>query len=225
MEIRDGCMYHDDKLLAKCDALIADSKELSSLTESQGVVHISTPHRIDLLFCAGEKIVGVECKKPEDFINSWQGRRLARQVKTMLAECDVSVIAVKGVLSTAKPYRPVNWERIWMEVVGWQMAGVLVLEVPESDGGVLRYMAGLKQIISSTNPSARALAGSDMRVSRERRPGWLLRRIPTIGPAASNKLMDNFNTVSNVLGATDRQLHKAGLNRNQVAEIRKALNE
>tara|TARA_R110000824_G_scaffold396640_3_gene598377 strand:+ start:3927 stop:4604 length:678 start_codon:yes stop_codon:yes gene_type:complete len=225
MEIRDGYMYCDDKLLGKCDALIADSKELPSLTEGQGVVHISTPYRIDLLFCAGDKIVGVECKKPEDFINSWQGRRLARQVKTMLAECDVSVIAVKGVLSTAKPYKPVNWERIWLEVVGWQMAGVLVLEVPESDGGVLRYMAGLKQIINSTNPPARALAGTDVRVARERRPGWLLRRIPTIGPSASNKLMDNFKSVGNVLSATDKQLRKAGLNKKQVIEIRKALNE
>ena len=112
-----------------------------------------------------------------------------------------------------------------MEVVGWQLAGVLVLEVPESDGGVLRYMAGLKQIISSTNPSARALAGSDVRVSRERRPGWLLRRIPTIWPAGCNFLLDYFNTVGNVLGATDRQLRKAGLNKKQVTEIRKALNE
>ena len=37
--------------------------------------------------------------------------------------------------------------------------------------------------------------------------------------------MDNFKSVGNVLSATDKQLRKAGLNKKQVIEIRKALNE
>ena len=223
MEIKDGYIHNDGKALAKCDSLVADSKELPSLSEGDGVVHISTPYRIDLLFCAGDKVVGVECKKPEDFINSWQGRRLARQVKTMLSECDIAVIAVKGVLSTAKPYKPVNWESIWMEIVGWQMAGVVVMEVPESDRGVLRYMASLKIILSAENPAARSLAGTDNRPPKERRPGWLLRRIPSIGPAASQQLMDNLGSPAAVFTATDRKLKASGMSKKQINEIRKAL--
>ena len=225
MKINDGYIHNDDIPIAKCTSLIADSKELPSLTEDDGVVHISTPHRIDLLFCADDKVVGVECKKPEDFVKSWQGRRLARQVKTLLQECDIAVVAVKGVISSAKPYKPVNWEQLWAEIVGWQIAGVIYIEVPESDKGVLRYIVNLKRMLSSTNPVARSLAGTDKRPPRERRPGWLLRRIPAIGPTVSVRLIEHFGSAGKVFSATDRQLRKAGANKRQIEELRKALND
>ena len=225
MEVKNGSLINSGDLLAKCTSLVADTKELSSLTEADGVVHLSTPYRIDLLFCAGEKVVGVECKRPEDFISSWQGRRLARQIKTLLLECDIAVVAIRGTLAVARPYKPVNWEQLWMDIAGWQIAGVIVLEVPDSDAGTLKYLTRLKNLLSSENPPARALAGRDRRVQSERRPGWLLRRIPTIGPSASTKLMAKFKTVRKVLRADEDSLHGAGISKTQIAQIQKALDD
>ena len=226
MEVKEGVILDSDgKELGKYTSLIADTKELPSLGEGDGVVHLSTPERIDLLFCAGEKIVGVECKRPEDFISSWQGRRLARQIKTMLLECDIAVVAIRGTLAVARPYRPVNWEQLWMDIVGWQLAGVLVLEVPDTDAGTLKYLTRLKNLLASENPPARALAGTDRKQVNERKPGWLLRRIPTIGPTASIKLMDRFKSVRKVFSAEEGDLRGAGLSVNQVKQIQKALDE
>lgn len=226
MKIENGYICHRGRQLCKCGSLLADSKELVSLDETQGVIHRSTPYRIDLLFCADDKLVGVECKRPDDFVTSWQARRLARQVKTLLEYCDIAIVGVRGVLATAKPYKPVNWERLWSDVVGWQLQGVIFLEMPESDQGIHRYMVHLKEMLSRDNPSARALAGSDRgRSMRERNPGWYLRRIPSIGPTASVKLIEHFGTVAKALSATDEEWKKVGMTARHIRERGKALNE
>ena len=55
----------------------------------------STPHNIDLLAAVGGSVMGCEVKRMRDFVDSWFGRRLHRQLRTLLAVVDIPVLVVR----------------------------------------------------------------------------------------------------------------------------------
>ncbi len=221
LTVIDGEVAYKGKKLGV--GLITDSNELKLLTEADGVRHMETPHRIDLLFAAGDKVVGVESKKPGDLINSFNSRRLARQFATLLEVVDVPVLLKRGVwpeevmtmapsFSSLKPVkrRPVWWhhdgppffthrnrrslEPLWVELARWQMLGGIVLEGPGPDHLVPAFLKAVGDTLAGSG-LARALVGSDYRKGPATKDDWaMLRAVPGIGEETVKKLKKIFAT-------------------------------
>ena len=200
--------------------LIADFNELKLLTEKDGVTHMETPLRIDMLFASGDKVVGVESKKPSDLITSYNSRRLARQFATLLEAVDIPVLLKRGAWPEEvmtfgpvskqypkTPRRPIWWHHdgppfmahrarqtlqpLWVELARWQQLGGLVLEGPGPDHLVPGFLAAVATALADT--PKRALVGSDYRKGAATKEEWaMLRVVPGIGGETIKKLKKIF---------------------------------
>ena len=165
-----------------------------------GVVPSSTPEQIDIILAAGDRVVGCEVKLPTDLVDSWFSRRLARQMRTLRAMCDVQVLVVRAGLDPdliTQLIREKNERQavrrtrppadFWEELTHWQTLGGYLLPVPRT--GYLPYLYNLRRAL--VGGAVKAIAGTDL-VERERRPGWLLRRIPSVGPKRSRQMIEEY---------------------------------
>ena len=223
MRAMDKLTVIDDQVVyrgVKLGKICADFNELKMLTPADGVAHAETPYRIDILMAAGDKVVGIESKKPTDLVNSFNSRRLARQFSTLLAAVDVPVLLKRGVWPeevmtfgppvAGKRGKPVWWHHdeppyfthrsrqslkgLWAELARWQMLGGIVIEGPGPDHLVPAFLETLKPIFAEEG-LAKALAGSDYRKGKAADEVWaLLRGIPGIGPAILAKIQKVYPT-------------------------------
>lgn len=215
LTVIDGQVAYQGEKLGS--GLIADYNELKLLTEKDGVTHMETPHRIDMLFAAGDKVVGVESKKPSDLVTSFNSRRLARQFRTLLSAVDIPVLLKRGVWpeeimtyerdGTSKRGKPVWWhhdappyfthrsrrslKRLWQELAKWQMAGAIVLEGPGPDHMVPKFLMDMVPVLSEERVVRQAIGGQDG--SKKSEDEWaMLRAVPGIGEASITKIKDAF---------------------------------
>jgi hypothetical protein len=204
VELKGSALWYREKRLGAASALYCYPGEETHLGTSNGVVVCSTPARIDLLFMAGEKVVGCEVKTIVDLVQSHHSRRLHRQLRTLRETVDVCCLVVRGMVDCplsfyAAVQAHLKPEEFWGDWVNWQTQGVYILPVEMEE-----YMPQLhlyKRAIATTG--LRALAGTDLRPPRERKPGWLLRRIPGIGPDRSQRLINLFGSPIAALHAAE----------------------
>jgi len=190
---KGNSLWYAGKRLGAASALYAYHGEEAHLGTSEGVVVCSTPARIDLLFVAGDKVVGCEVKTVPDLIGSHHSRRLHRQLRTLRETVDVVCLVVRGSMeglekAVADFHR--KPDEFWGDWANWQTQGVYILPVPME--GYLPRLFVYKKTLTTTG--ARVLFGTDLRPPRERQPGWLLRRIPKIGPATSQRLINLYGS-------------------------------
>ena len=195
VELRGSALWYAGKRLGAASALYAYPGEEAHLGTSEGVMVCSTPARIDLLFVAGEKVVGCEVKTIMDLVESHRSRRLHRQLRTLRETVDVCCLVVRGMVDCPLSFyaavqlhpKPVEF---WGDWVNWQTRGVYILPVPMEN--YLPKLLVYKKALATTG--LRALAGTDLHPPRERAPGWLLRRIPGIGPDRSQRLINLYGS-------------------------------
>ena len=200
----DGKLLHDGKVVGPASALYVDSSELREVGREDGVIRAQTPHRIDMVFVAGDKTVGVESKRPQDLIDSTRNRRLARQVRKLMVEVDVPVLLLRG----GTPLVDRSLLPVMLNLVNLQRLGVLVYPVPTPDWAVVPFLEQLRASIASDKSVYSAVAGTD---TRKTPPKSLLQLIKGIGPETERKLVGHFGDVTRVLLATSDELVDAGL--------------
>ena len=158
----------------------------------EGVEVCQTPNRIDLLFTAGERVVGCEVKQASDLVSSHRSRRLHRQLATLIKTVAVPCLVVRGLDNLGARVMSVHPkpEQFWADWVNWQTRGIYILPVPMEDylPRLLAYRAAL------ATTGTRALAGTDQRPARDEAEGWLLRRIPGIGAVKSAALLAEYGS-------------------------------
>ena len=197
--VKSGGLWYGAKRLGPRDHIYVypgEEKHLGVEDSEEHVTVCTTPGNIDFLFALPNgKIVGGEVKRPDDLVKSHRSRRLARQVRTLRDTVDISVLVLRGGLDVLSLYAMVSvwhprpWE-FWEDLTGLQTQGVYLLPVPLTE-----YWPWLKMFRKAVSASgARCLAGNDRRESRERQPGWLLRRIPGIGPDRSKRLVAEYGS-------------------------------
>ena len=204
VELRGGGLWHGGKRLGPDGALYCYPGEEAHLGDTTGVVVCATPARIDLLFVAGEKVVGCEVKTIVDLVSSHRTRRLHRQLRTLRDAVDMSCLIIRGARDCPLSfYAAVNLHphpaEFWGDWVNWQTQGIYLLPVSWEE-----YMPDLlqyKKALATTG--LRALSGTDLRPPRERQPGWLLRRIPGIGSDKSAKLLARYGSSLEALRAAE----------------------
>jgi hypothetical protein len=205
VELRDSVLWHGGKRLGASSALYCYPGEEAHLGTSEGVVVCQTPARIDLLFVAGEKVVGCEVKTITDLIGSHRSRRLHRQLRTLRETVDVCGLVVRGMADCPLSfYAAVQLhpkpEEFWGDWVNWQTQGVYLL--PVAMAGYMPELLVYRGALATAG--LRALAGTDIHPARERRPGWLLRRIPGIGDERSRRLINLYGSSHGALQAALR---------------------
>jgi len=197
---KGNSLWYAGKRLGTASALYAYPGEEAHLGTSEGVVVCSTPARIDLLFVAGEKVVGCEVKTVSDLIGSHGSRRLHRQLRTLRETVDVVCLVVRGSMGGLEKEVDAfhrNPDEFWGDWLNWQTQGVYLLTVPMED--YLPRLFIYKKALATTG--SRVLFGTDLSPPRERKPGWLLRRIPTIGPGKSQRLIKLYGSSLGALQA------------------------
>ncbi len=224
--LTNGNICYDGRLLGPGGCLLADYNELTGLTESDGVRHLTMPFRIDMVFVAGQKIVAVEGKQPGDLISSHANRRLARQIRIMLLEADVACLLMRGSLADLT-YSPALAD----DLVRWQALGVVLLLGPADDAKVPRALGRYKSILAGGNSPLAAIArwdvategGRNRRLAAARKPGWFLRYIKGIGSVTAGRLHRRFGSTAAALAAADDEWLTAGANRGIVERRKEAL--
>lgn len=211
----DGKLLHEGKVLGPVTALFEDSRETE---EGDGIIHMMMPHRLDFVFVAGDRVVGLESKTEGDLVSSWYSRRLQRQVRTLLSCVDVPVLFIK--LTGGQAFRPLVGEPdICADIAAWQMHGGLV--AVGSD--VREACARLKTMLEGAPVVGRILAGRDVTrvptggtVNEQR----LQRLLRGCGPVMSKRLLTKFGTIGKVLSATAKELKNGGATRGVIAQVK-----
>lgn len=167
--IADKTFCHEVGPFAGSEDFVFDSAECSDLKGQPGVKHIRTPYRIDSIFAAGGKVVGVEFKMPSDAVSSHSSRLLARQLGTLLEVVDVPCLllrdfnhrqirsALNAMEGRNKRYRARNF---WADLVRYQNSGITMLFGPANDEDMLSYLKGLRDVLGG-GYSAGAFAGAE----------------------------------------------------------------
>ena len=212
-EIQEGKLIHGDTVLGPVSALFVDSAELLPLKEKHGIVRLQMPYRIDMVFVAGEKVVGVESKKPDDLVSSTLNRRLARQIRVLMREVDIAVLLLKGGLPSFTDIDP----GVIHNLINLQRLGVLIYPVPTRAERVLEYLRELKIRLTSDRSALAAVAGTDRAKPKQLS---LLQLVKGVGPASEQKLLKQFGGLYEVLTADEDSLVKAGLKRSIAQGLR-----
>ena len=218
--VEADCLWYGERLLGPSSGLYADTKELASLGESDGVKHLHMPRRVDIVFVAGTRVVGAESKKPSDLISSTMSRRLARQMRTLIEVVDVPTLVLRGGLP-GQMFDEVSLHEVLVNLVRLQCLGVVLLPCATSDKGVLEDLALYRTFLADGSRSAlAAIAGTD----KDKKKGGvgLLERIKGVGPARSAKLRTRFGSTIGVLVATDEELKGEGVPEKLRERIREA---
>ena len=191
--VYDGCAWPADQIL--CDTSAAHPKG-----PKWGLLYTPTPEHVDILFEAGEKVVGVESKTWSDLATSRTNGRLARQLRTLLELVDISVLLIRGEPRVDLPWEQYREERL--ECARWQAMGAVVISGPFQDAHLADYLQACRPILAGGRNALKAVAVHE-REPKERQPGWLLRRIPYVGPELSRRLIAKFGTTRAALVASD----------------------
>ena len=214
--VRDGQLWFDERKLGPSGGLYVDHGELPTLTEKQGVVHLSMPARIDMAFVAGTRVVGCEAKRPSDFVGSVYARRLQRQVRTLLANVNVACVILRGgVPSFDDPFTL----KLLVEL---QALGVVLLPCPKSDADTLAMLAMYRPVLADGSRAAlAAIAGTD----KKREPGSLLRAVKGIGPQKEHDLRVRYGSAlgafTKLVEATEDERKEAKVSQKVLDEIRR----
>jgi len=227
--VRDGSIYFGSKLLGPSDQIIVDYNELVGVDT---VTHVTMPRRIDGVMAVEGKVVGIESKRPDDLLNSFLSRRLKRQLVTLRETVDLPVLLLRGEIPTLTTYNAgrekVTWDRagltpLFEELARWQMLGAVVLHGPENPADVPPFLLSMQKVLSGGRNVLVAVAGTDQKPDRERRPGWLLRRIPGIGAKTSVTLHKAAGSTLIALSASPERLYEWGMNKAVVKAIQEAI--
>jgi hypothetical protein len=175
-------------------------------------VHRRTPGRVDLVFTAGDKVVGLESKKPGDLVTSQACRRLARQIRTLREIVDVPGILLRGLpgnqgfheyMFNSSYLGSGSKPGLWDDLVRYQYLGVVVIPGPMHDLHIPDWLVKYKPILADTRNVLSALARTDQTPHKGREPGWLLRSVKGVGPVLQGKLITKYGSSRRALMASD----------------------
>ena len=209
--------------LGPASALYADRGELRGATRKDGVVHLTMPHRIDMVFTAGTAIVGGESKKPQDLVDSSTRRRLHRQMDTLIKQVDVPTLMLRGSLPH---FNGLENKDVMFQLVCLQRLGVILLPLPIHTPYALDFLSRFRDALVPLNESRTALSairGTDARkVDAGVHQPSLLRAIKGVGPELEVKLITEFGSPLEVMMASEDELRGAGASKtvaNRIKEL------
>ena len=216
--IEGNSLYHDGILFGPIHHLYIDANELKDVPygEPSWLVRRPMPSRIDMVFVAGDKVVGVESKKANDLKNSITKGRLSRQMRTLIGEVDVPCLLMRGVPKKWRGIKKMNvfnedMFEVWEELVQLQALGVYVLPGPVEDILVPKWLSRYDPALSGGRAALAAIKQTDTRPAKPRHKGWFLENIKGVGIKYATKLHNHFGSTRSALSADWGEWQKLGV--------------
>ena len=174
------------------------------------------PSRIDMVFVAGGKVIGIESKQANDLKNSVLKGRLSRQMRTLMSEVDEPCLLMRGI---PKKWRGIKKQNafnddmfeVWHELVSLQALGVIVLPGPLEDDLVLKWLSIYRPLLTGSRAAVAAIKRTDVNPAKPRFPGWFLTNIKGVGERGAEKLYKRFGSTRKALLAEWGEWQKAGV--------------
>lgn len=213
-------LYYDKKQLGPASALYVDSNELKHV-KLTGVVHLYMPRRIDMVFVADGKVVGVESKLPQDLTNSVSSKRLSRQIKTLRDEVDVVCVLVRGLPSNYG--FDIVYQAVWNDLVRLQALGVFILPGSANDEEVVAQLYKYREFLGAGRSALAAIAGTDSAKPTQRTPGWFMRGLRGVGVLKAAKLHKKFGSTRAALAASDDAWKEEKMSKKVLEERKEAM--
>ena len=215
--IKNNNLYHDDVLFGPTYNLYVDSNELRGIPYGvhNWLIRRPMPSRIDMVFVAGDKVVGIESKKANDLTSSVHQHRLARQIRTLIEEVDVPCLLVRGIpkkwrgLKTMNVFNEDMFE-VWLELVRLQALGVYILPGPKEDLLVPKWLGYYRPALSGGRAALAAIKQSDVKPAKSKHKGWFLTNIKGIGERIATKLHTRFGSSRGALLADSDEWRELG---------------
>jgi ERCC4-type nuclease len=205
-KIKGDDLYHDEVLVGPKNQLYIDSNELKELPLdiSDHIQRIKMPHRIDMVFTTGDKVIGIESKKAKDLNDSINKHRLSRQLRMLMSEVDVPCLLMRGIPKRWRGIKKQNafnedMFRIWWELVSYQALGIFILPGPSHDELVLPWLEHYSIYLAGGRSPLASIKQSDIQPTKPKRPGWFLKNIKGIGDRYATKLHNHFGSTRNAL--------------------------
>jgi len=216
--IKNNNLYHDDVLFGPTYNLYVDSNELRGIPYGvhNWLIRRPMPSRIDMVFVAGDKVVGIESKKADDLKNSITKGRLSRQMRTLLDEVDVPCLLMRGI---PKKWRGIKKQNVfnedmfdvWEELVQLQALGVYILPGPYDDALVPKWLNRYGPALSGGRSALAAIKSTDTKRAKPKNKGWFLENIKGVGIKYATKLHNHFGSTRSALSADWGEWQKLGV--------------
>lgn len=214
--IKDGSFMFREKALAPSSAVVAYWQEAP---REEGVLHCQTPYRIDYLMAVGERVVGIESKRPQDLVSSYRARRLARQMRILMRAVDIPCLMLRENAWPKDEWVEDTPMELYRDLVRLQMLGVVLLPGPSLDKDILPWLNGYRLVLEGTRNVMYAVAGTD-----RPRPKSLLRAIRGVGAKLEERLLARYGSVRLALLAPDNEWALCGARSNVLRSRQEALN-
>jgi len=228
--IEGNSLYHDGVLFGPMHHLYIDANELKDVPygEPNWLVRRPMPSRIDMVFVAGDKVVGVESKKANDLKDSITKGRLSRQMRTLIGEVDVPCLLMRGVPKKWRGIKKMNvfnedMFEVWQELVQLQALGVYILPGPVDDKLVPHWLKRYSPILSGGRAALAAIKQTDIRPAKPKYKGWFLTNIKGIGERIATKLYNRFGSTRRALLAEPEEWRELGVSQTVVDRKEEAL--
>ena len=219
--IKGDDLLYDGVRFGPKTALYIDHNELKRLT-GEGIIRRTMPHRSDMVFVAGDSVIGVEAKKPGDLETSMRAGRLARQMKTLIKEVDVPCLLLRNGSR--------GWHRfaddlfhVWVTVVQLQCLGVFVLPGPARDEDVPTWLGFYRPSLAGGRTPLASIARTDKKATKPGNKGWFLKNIKGIGGTIATRLHNHFGSTRNALLAKPEEWRELGISQRVVDSKEEAL--
>ena len=227
--VKGDDLLYDGVRFGPKTALYIDHNELKNL-QGAGVIRRTMPNRIDMVFVAGDSVVGVESKKPDDLSTSIRAGRLARQMRTLMKEVEVPCLLMRGI-----PQNPWGFEsddatafnedlfHVWVDLVRLQCLGVYILPGPVRDEDVPTWLGFYRPSLAGGRTPLASIARTDKKAAKPGNKGWFLKNIKGIGGTIAARLHNHFGSTRNALLAKPEEWRELGVSQRVVDSKEEAL--
>jgi hypothetical protein len=210
-------LWFGSRLLGPSSGLYLDAGDFPGLRGRDGTRHLRMPGRVDIVFVAGSKVVGLESKKASDLVTSQGSRRLSRQMRTLVGLVDVPGLLLRGLplydadlgfgsALLGTPQRP----GVWDDLVRLQCLGVVLLPGPADDVDIPQWLATYRPTLADSRNVLSVFARTDSRREQSRQPGWFLKNLVGVGDVLATKLHTRFGSTAAALRASDEAWKQQG---------------
>ena len=196
-------VWYKNKVLGPKTALHVDKDELKYATAAGIKRHPTMPLRVDMVMCAAGKVIGIESKLPQDLIDSQKKRRLARQMRALLNECDIACLMVRGLPDYMGC--SMEFQSLWNDLVRLQALGVIILPASQDHDDIVKQLAKYAEFLTDKKAPLAAIAGTDKKKLKKSDKGWFLTGLKQLGSVTAMRLHDHFGSTKAALNASDKE--------------------
>lgn len=183
------------KVIGPASALYYDSRETIA---HKAAIQLHMEPRIDYIFTAGNKVVGVESKKTADLISSWRARRLQRQLREMADVVDVPCLLIRADNSFFRDIK--HFPELRNDLLKFQLLGGYILFGPTDDERIPDHLQIVRGCLTGKRNLRTIVSGTDLRKVRGTKQEIALQKLfRGCGPVMARKLLDEFGTVGAIL--------------------------